>query len=171
MVCIEVPTIHSLLEDEGRDVITEFLTIAGMEDYKTDLTNAIRGMYLFRMIGSLDVDRWVLAMKERAWLTLPRYSKMADLYKDNIDTVMEDPLSTRKRTVTETVGYSREEVPETALPSDSDFLTDRGSSDRSVTETERVGLGMSLLSDNVRQVPDVFRDWAREFDDLFLRMW
>lgn len=171
MVCIEVPTIHSLLVDERRDVIAEFLAIAGMDDYKTDLTSAIRGMYLFRMIGSLDVDRWVLAMKERAWLTLPRYSKMVDLYLDNISSVMEDPLSTRSRTVSETVGYSREELPETALASDSDYLTDRGSSDRSITETERVGLGMSLLSDNVGQVPDVFRDWAREFDDLFLRMW
>lgn len=185
--CIQVDTIQSLLDD-GRDAVEEILTGHGLD---TDILNlcsaAMTSMYRYRMIGSCDVDRWIQAMKDRMTLTLPAWDIRFRIWKANtLDPDLSD-LSDRKRTVTENVDTTttdntdseREDIPETADAANSRYLSERSNTDRSIdadlerslTETERNGQYFDALGRSIRDVPNVFMEWARVFDDLFLARW
>ena len=180
-----VDTIQSLM-DAGRDVLTEIVN-ASVINEKEQCNKALLNLYRFRMIGSCDVERWVQAMTDRANLDSDRWNTVFSLYQSYMPTIDPNDLNERVRTVTESENSSmtdntdveREDIPETADAATSKYLSERegtdrtvtGSGDRNVTEKERNGLPYEVLGRAMDSVRDPYDDWARRFDDLFLRMW
>lgn len=184
--CISVDTIQSLL-DEGTDILASVLSdVAGIEE--RDLRrDALMSMYRYRMIGSCDVERWAQRMRDRVAELEPAWSRRFMLWQDTLlDSEFSD-LHDRVRTVTdesetslkETVDSEREDIPETANAMDTKYLSERsagtkdtdGESSRTVTEKERTGLAWELFKRSIVSIPNPYREWANEFDELFLRMW
>lgn len=179
-----VDTIQSLM-DEGRDVVTEIVNASDITD-KEMCSKALTNLYRYRMIGSCDVERWVQAMTDRANLNSDRWNTVFSLYQ-SMPTIDPNDLNERVRTVTESgsstvkdnTSAEREDIPETADAATSKYLSERegskrdvtGSDNRSVTEKERNGLPYEVLGRAMDSVRDPYDDWARRFDDLFLRMW
>lgn len=180
-----VDTIQSLM-DAGRDVLTEIVNASDIIE-KEPCEKALLNLYRFRMIGSCDVERWVQAMTDRANLDSDRWNTVFMIYKNGQPSQIAIDLNDRVRTVTESgtstvkdnTDVEREDIPETADAATSKYLSERegtdrtvtGSDDRNVTEKERNGLPYELLGRAMDSVRDPYDDWARRFDDLFLRMW
>ena len=180
-----VDTPQSLM-DAGRDVLTEIVNASDITD-KEQCAKALLNLYRYRMIGSCDVERWVQAMTDRANMDSNRWNTVFSLYQSSMPTIDPNDLNERVRTVTESENSSmtdntdveREDIPETADAATSKYLSERegskrdvtGSDNRSVTEKERNGLEYELLGRAMDSVRDPYDDWARRFDDLFLRMW
>lgn len=180
-----VDTIQSLM-DAGRDVLTEIVNASDINE-KDLCKKALLNLYRYRMIGSCDVERWVQAMTDRANMDSDRWNTVFMIYRNGQPSQITIDLNDRVRTVTETgsstvkdnTSAEREDIPETADAATSKYLSARegskrdvtGSDNRSVTEKERNGLEYELLGRAMDSVRDPFDDWARRFDDLFLRMW
>lgn len=182
---ITVDTIQSLM-DAGRDVLTEIVNACDVNE-KEQCAKALLNRYRYRMIGSCDVERWVQAMTDRANLDSDRWNTVFSLYQSAMPTIDPNDLNERVRTVIETENSSmtdntdveREDIPETADAATSKYLSERegtdrdvsGQVDRNLTEKERNGLPYEVLGRAMDSVRDPYDDWARRFDDLFLRMW
>lgn len=180
-----VDTIQSLMDD-GRDVLTEIVNMSDITD-KELCAKALLSFYRYRMIGSCDVERWVQAMTDRANLDSDRWNTVFMIYRNGTPSQIAIDLNDRVRTVTESgsstvkdsTSAEREDIPETADAATSKYLSERegskrdvtGSDDRNVTEKERNGLPYELLGRAMDSVRDPYDEWARRFDDLFLRMW
>ena len=180
-----VDTPQSLM-DAGRDVLTEIVNASDITD-KEQCTKALLNLYRYRMIGSCDVERWVQAMTDRANFDSDRWNTVFMIYRNGQPSQIAIDLNDRVRTVTESgsstvkdnTSAEREDIPETADAATSKYLSARegskrdvtGSDDRSVTEKERNGLEYELLGRAMDSVRDPYDDWAKRFDDLFLRMW
>ena len=180
-----VDTPQSLM-DEGRDVLREIVNASDITD-KEQCAKALLNLYRYRMIGSCDVERWVQAMTDRANLDSDRWNSVFSLYQTAMPTIDPNDLNERVRTVTESgsstvkdnTDVEREDIPETADAATSKYLSERegskrdvtGSDNRKVEEKERNGLPYELLGRAMDSVREPYDDWARRFDDLFLRMW
>lgn len=180
-----VDTPQSLM-DAGRDVLTEIVNASDITD-KEQCAKALLNLYRYRMIGSCDVERWVQAMTDRANHDSDRWNSVFMIYRNGQPSQIAIDLNDRVRTVTESgsstvkdnMSTEREDIPETANAATSKYLSERegskrdmtGSDNRSVTEKERNGLEYELLGRAMDSVRDPFDEWAKRFDDLFLRMW
>ena len=178
-------TIQSLM-DPGRDAQPESVN-AAESNGKGQRPEAMLNLHGCRRIGSCDVERWVQAMTGRANLDSDRWNTVFSLYQSSMPTIDPNDMNERVRTVTESgsstvkdnTSAEREDIPETADAATSKYLSERegskrdvtGSDNRSVTEKERNGLPYEVLGRAMDSVRDPYDDWARRFDDLFLRMW
>lgn len=164
---IKVDTIASLLADE-RDVVTEI--IGTEEAVYEDKRMALTSMYRYRMIGSCDVDRWVQAMKDRAVLLRRKWDPILRLVP-GAATEMVTSSSTTTTTYDSTVG--NEDLPDTLDAEEDTYLSTRSKrrDDGSISVDTTDGLPAEIRRRRIDEDPEIFIEWAKRFEDLFLRMW
>lgn len=165
---IQVETIASLLAAD-RDVVTEI--VPSSVDQFDKKRAALLAMYRHRMIGSCDVDRWVAAMQDRLALIAPKWDAILDMVPGMED--KEGATSSYESSTTYTSEVKGEDIPDTALAYDTSFLSDRT---RRSDTTESGGSVVDGLPAEIRRrrmeaEPNLWLEWAREFEHLFLRMW
>ena len=156
-----VPTPQSIKDDDSRDVFAE---IFSAYTYASDMEAVMWAVYRYRGIGNLDVDYWVQCMKDRAQALDSVYDlkfRAISELKAKIDTEGIDYSSSSVRSKSTTRHYDP--------PSGSSALSSYVS-EGDTTEFEQSG-DSGLQTESVRDwmdgVPDVWREYAAEFKDLF----
>jgi hypothetical protein len=156
-----VPTPQSIKEDENRDVFAEIFS--GYE-YASDMEAVMWAAYRYRGIGNADVDYWVQCMKGRAEILSYTYDlkfKAVSQLKSDIEQNGVDWSSS--------ILKSKSTAKHFDPPSGSSALSSYVS-EGDTTEFEQSGdsgLQTETAKDWMDGVPDVWREYAAEFRDLF----
>jgi len=156
-----VPTPQSIKDDCSRDVFKE---IFSSYSNAADLEKIMWSAYRYRGIGNLDIDYWVQCMKGRAEILSYTYDlkfRAISELKSDIEQNGIDWSSSSLRSKSTTRHYDP--------PSGSSALNSYVS-EGDTTEFEQYG-DSGLQTESVRDwmdgVPDVYREYANEFRDLF----
>ena len=190
--CIEVwtPTrILGCVEDVDGNAVDPFVQAVPDSDYKTLQVQALWRRYRYAVCDSLNVERWLQQIKDRAEEVNRRYLQMFAAYDANdlsdmkmgyTDTIDEDITASSKGSdtfVTET-----EDLPQSEL-ADGKYLSGRTTSTTKPgtvdTNTRHSTLKHDtqdvLLAEEYAQLMDSLRDplekYVGEFSDLFANRW
>ena len=192
MSCIEVwtPTrILDCVEDDNGNAVDPFVQAVPDSDYKTLQVQALWRRYRYAVCDSLNVERWLQQIKDRAEEVNRRYLQMFAAYDANdlsnmkmgyIDTI-DDEIKTSS-TGSDTFKTETEDLPQSEL-ANGKFLSGRttstttpgtvGTTTRKSTmkhDTQDV-----LLAEEYAQLMDSLRDplerYVGEFSDLFANRW
>ena len=200
--CIEVwtPTrILGCVEDDNGNAVDPFVQAVPESDYKDLQVQALWRRYRYAVCDSLNVERWLQQIKDRAEEINRRYLMMFAAYDANdlsdmkmgyTDTV--DESVTAQSTGSDTFRTETEDLPQSEL-ADGKYLSGRttvntttGTNDTSsaTTDTEDSTTRHStmkhdtqdvLLAEEYAQLMDVLRDplekYVGEFSDLFANRW
>ena len=192
MTCIEVwtPTrILGCVEDDNGNAVDPFVQAVPDSDYKTLQVQALWRRYRYAVCDSLNVERWLQQIKDRAEEVNRRYLQMFAAYDANdlsdmkmgyTDTV--DETVTAQSTGSDTFRTETEDLPQSELVNGK-FLSGRTTSTTTPgtvdTTTRRSTMKHDtqdvLLAEEYAQLMDSLRDplerYVGEFSDLFANRW
>ena len=192
MTCIEVwtPTrILGCVEDDDGNAVDPFVQAVPDSDYKTLQVQALWRRYRFAVCDSLNVERWLQQIKDRAEEVNRRYIQIFTAYDANDLTDMKmgytdtyDLTDTAQSAGSDTFVTETEDLPQSADPT-GQWLSGRtkstttpGTVDTSKrTGTIRHDVQDMLLAEEYAKLEDVLRDpldkYVAEFRDLFANRW
>lgn len=192
MSCIEVwtPTrILGCVEDDNGNAVDPFVQAVPESNYKALQVQALWRRYRYAVCDSLNIERWLRQIKDRAEEVNRRYLQMFAAYDANdlsdmkmgyTDTV--DETVTAQSTGSDTFRTETEDLPQSE-PADGKFLSGRTTSTTTPgtvdTNTRHSTLKHDtqdvLLAEEYAQLMDVLRDplekYVGEFSDLFANRW
>ena len=192
MSCIEVwtPTrILNCVEDDDGNAVDPFVQAVPDSDYKTLQVQALWRRYRYAVCDSLNIERWLQQIKDRAEEVNRRYLMMFAAYDANdlsdmkmgyTDTIDEEV--TASSTGSDTFKTETEDLPQSEL-ANGKFLSGRTTSTTTPgtvdTNTRHSTLKHDtqdvLLAEEYAQLMDVLRDplekYVGEFSDLFANRW
>ena len=190
--CIEVwtPTrILGCVEDDDGNAVDPFVQAVPESDYKTLQVQALWRRYRYAVCDSLNMERWLQQIKDRAEEVNRRYIKMFTAYDANDLTDMKmgytdtyDLTDTAQSAGSDTFVTETEDLPQSADPT-GQWLSGRtkstttpGTVDTSKrTGTIRHDVQDMLLAEEYAKLEDVLRDpldkYVAEFRDLFANRW
>ena len=192
MTCIEVwtPTrILGCVEDDDGNAVDPFVQAVPESDYKTLQVQALWRRYRYAVCDSLNVERWLQQIKDRAEEVNRRYLQMFAAYDANdlsdmkmgyTDTV--DETVTAQSTGSDTFRTETEDLPQSEV-ADGKYLSGRTTSTTTPgtvdTNTRRSTLKHdtqdALLAEEYAQLMDSLKDplekYVVEFSDLFANRW
>ena len=190
--CIEVwtPTrILGCVEDDNGNAVDPFVQAVPESDYKTLQVQALWRRYRYAVCDSLNVERWLQQIKDRAEEVNRRYIQMFTAYDANDLTDMKmgytdtyDLTDTAQSAGSDTFTTETEDLPQSADPT-GQWLSGRtkstttpGTVDTSKrTGTIRHDVQDMLLAEEYAKLEDVLRDpldkYVAEFRDLFANRW
>ena len=192
MTCIEVwtPTrILDCVEDDDGNAVDPFVQAVPDSDYKTLQVQALWRRYRYAVCDSLNVERWLQQIKDRAEEVNRRYLMMFAAYDANdlsnmkmgyIDTI-DDEVKVSS-TGSDTFKTETEDLPQSEL-ADGKFLSERTTSTTTPgtvdTNTRHSTLKHDtqdvLLAEEYAQLMDSLRDplerYVGEFSVLFANRW
>ena len=190
--CIEVwtPTrILDCVEDDNGNAVDPFIQAVPDSDYKTLQVQALWRRYRYAVCDSLNVERWLQQIKDRAEEVNRRYLQMFAAYDANdlsdmkmgyTDTV--DETVTAQSTGSDTFRTETEDLPQTEV-ADGKYLSGRTTSTTTpgTVDTTTRNSTMKhdtqdvLLAEEYAQLMDTLRDplekYVGEFSDLFANRW
>ena len=200
--CIEVwtPTrILDCVEDDNGNAVDPFIQAVPESDYKGLQVQALWRRYRYAVCDSLNIERWLQQIKDRAEEVNRRYLQMFAAYDANdlsdmkmgyTDTV--DETVTAQSTGSDTCRTETEDLPQSEV-ANGKFLSGRttvnttpGTNDTSAatTDTEDSTTRHStmkhdtqdvLLAEEYAQLMDSLKDplerYVTEFSDLFANRW
>ena len=157
-------TPQRILDDDETDV---FEKIVPATDYEyAAKRKALWSTYRYRFIGSCDVDSWIEVMKDRYSLIVREYDMKLRAYTAMVAAVSVNGADLSAGSSESTVTTENEDTPDTA---------DTGTKYLSTRTTVKAngktydGLQSVTVRDWMDGVArDPLRDFAREFDDLFM---
>ena len=192
MTCIEVwtPTrILGCVEDDNGNAVDPFVQAVPDSDYKTLQVQALWRRYRYAVCDSLNVERWLQQIKDRAEEVNRRYLQMFAAYDANDLTDMKmgytdtyDLTDTAQSVGSDTFTTETEDLPQSADPT-GQWLSGRtkstttpGTVDTSKrTGTIRHNVQDMLLAEEYARLQDMLRDplekYVGEFSDLFANRW
>ena len=192
MTCIEVwtPTrILGCVEDDNGNAVDPFVQAVPESDYKTLQVQALWRHYRYAVCDSLNVERWLQQIKDRAEEVNRRYIQMFTAYDANDLTDMKmgytdtyDLTDTAQSAGSDTFTTETEDLPQSADPT-GQWLSGRtkstttpGTVDTSKrTGTMRHDVQDMLLAEEYARLQDMLRDplekYVGEFSDLFANRW
>ena len=192
MTCIEVwtPTrILGCVEDDNGNAVDPFVQAVPDSDYKTLQVQALWRRYRYAVCDSLNVERWLQQIKDRAEEVNRRYLQMFATYDANDLTDMKmgytdtyDLTDTAQSVGSDTFTTETEDLPQSADPT-GQWLSGRtkstttpGTVDTSKrTGTIRHDVQDMLLAEEYARLQDMLRDplekYVGEFSDLFANRW
>ena len=192
MTCIEVwtPTrILGCVEDDNGNAVDPFVQAVPDSDYKTLQVQALWRRYRYAVCDSLNVERWLQQIKDRAEEVNRRYLQMFAAYDANDLTDMKmgytdtyDLTDTGQSVGSDTFTTETEDLPQSADPT-GQWLSGRtkstttpGTVDTSKrTGTIRHDVQDMLLAEEYARLQDMLRDplekYVGEFSDLFANRW
>ena len=190
--CIEVwtPTrILDCVEDDGGNAVDPFVQAVPDSDYKTLQVQALWRRYRYAVCDSLNIERWLQQIKDRAEEVNRRYLQMFTAYDANDLTDMKmgytdtyDLTDTTQSAGSDTFTTETEDLPQSADPT-GQWLSGRtkstttpGTVDTSKrTGTIRHDVQDVLLAEEYARLQDMLRDplekYVGEFSDLFANRW
>ena len=190
--CIEVwtPTrILGCVEDDDGNPVDPFVRAVPDSNYKDLQVQALWRRYRYAVCDSLNIERWLQQIKDRAEEVNRRYIQMFAAYDANdlsdmkmgyTDTI--DESTTAQSTGSDTFKTETEDLPQSADPT-GQWLSGRtkstttpGTVDTSKrTGTMRHDVQDVLLAEEYARLQDVLRDplekYVGEFSDLFANRW
>ena len=192
MTCIEVwtPTrILDCVEDDDGNAVDPFVQAVPDSDYKDLQVQALWRRYRYAVCDSLNIERWLQQIKDRAEEVNRRYLQMFAAYDANdlsdmkmgyTDTI--DDEVTASSTGSDTFKTETEDLPQSEV-ANGKFLSGRTTSTTTPgtvdTNTRHSTLKHDtqdvLLAEEYAQLMDVLRDplekYVGEFSDLFANRW
>ena len=192
MTCIEVwtPTrILDCVEDDNGNAVDPFVRAVPDSDYKDLQVQALWRHYRYAVCDSLNIERWLQQIKDRAEEVNRRYLQMFAAYDANdlsdmkmgyTDTV--DESITAQSTGSDTFKTETEDLPQSEV-ANGKFLSGRTTSTTTpgTVDTTTRNLTMKhdtqdmLLAEEYAQLMDSLKDplekYAGEFADLFANRW
>lgn len=192
MSCIEVwtPTrILGCVEDDDGNAVDPFVQAVPDSNYKDLQVQALWRRYRYAVCDSLNVDRWLQQIKDRAEEVNRRYLQMFTAYDANdlsdmkmgyTDTIDEEV--TASSTGSDTFKTETEDLPQSEV-ANGKFLSGRTTSTTTPgtvdTNTRHSTLKHDtqdvLLAEEYAQLMDSLRDplerYVGEFSDLFANRW
>ena len=190
--CIEVwtPTrILNCVKDDNGNAVDPFVQAVPESNYKALQVQALWRRYRYAVCDSLNIERWLQQIKDRAEEVNRRYLQMFAAYDANdlsdmkmgyTDTV--DETATAQSTGSDTFRTETEDLPQSE-PADGKFLSGRTTSTTTPgtvdTTTRRSTMKHDtqdvLLAEEYAQLMDSLRDplekYVGEFSDLFANRW
>lgn len=192
MTCIEVwtPTrILGCVEDDNGNAVDPFVQAVPESNYKALQVQALWRRYRYAVCDSLNIERWLQQIKDRAEEVNRRYLQMFAAY-DATDlsnmkmgyTDTYDLTDTVQSVGSDTFVTETEDLPQSADPSGkwlsgrSTSTTTPGTKDTSKrTGTMRHDVQDVLLAEEYARLQDMLRDplekYVGEFSDLFANRW
>ena len=192
MTCIEVwtPTrILGCVEDDNGNAVDPFVQAVPDSEYKTLQVQSLWRRYRYAVCDSLNVERWLQQIKDRAEEVNRRYLQMFAAYDANDLTDMKmgytdtyDLTDTGQSVGSDTFTTETEDLPQSADPT-GQWLSGRtkstttpGTVDTSKrTGTIRHDVQDMLLAEEYARLQDMLRDplekYVGEFSDLFANRW
>lgn len=192
MTCIEVwtPTrILGCVEDDNGNAVDPFVQAVPDSDFKTLQVQALWRRYRYAVCDSLNIERWLQQIKDRAEEVNRRYLQMFTAYDANDLADMKmgytdtyDLTDTVQSVGSDTFVTETEDLPQSADPSGkwlsgrSTSTTTPGTKDTSKrTGTMRHDVQDVLLAEEYARLQDMLRDplekYVGEFSDLFANRW
>ena len=190
--CIEVWTPTKILEcveDDAGQPVDCFARAVPSGAYHDLMTAALWQRYRYAVIDSLNVERWLIQIRDRADYIQRKYTKIMEAYDSNdvadmrmgwTDTV--DETDEASSTGSDTFRIENEDLPQTASPT-GQWLTGRTTSTSTpgtkdtVTRhgTVKHDTQDMLIADEFATLMDRMRDplhaYTEEFRDLFANRW
>ena len=190
--CIEVWTPTKILEcveDDAVEPVDCFAQAVPSGPFHDLMTAALWQRYRFAVIDSLNVERWLVQIKDRADFIQRKYTKIMEAYDSNdvadmrmgwTDTT--DSTDEASSTGSDVFRTENEDLPQTADPS-GQWLTGRTTSTSppgtkdTVTRhgTVKHDTQDMLIADEFATLMDRMRDplhnYTDEFSDLFANRW
>lgn len=149
-------TPQSILDNDEVDI---FGTLIPEGTYHTKICDALWQMYRFRRLGS-HRNEFEQRLVDRYNLTKEKYESIFDWYETNKSKLTD--ITTMTQT---SVGDSKSEaLPDTSVSS-TEYLTNRGHSDN--TMTYQSGMNAELFSKMMSDKADPYYIYAYEFETLF----
>ena len=192
MSCIEVwtPTrILGCVEDDNGNAVDPFVRAVPDSNYKDLQVQALWRRYRYAVCDSLNIERWLQQIKDRAEEVNRRYIQLFTAYDANdlsdmkmgyTDTI--DESTTAQSTGSDTFKTETEDLPQSEL-ANGKFLSGRTTSTTTPgtvdTNTRHSTLKHDtqdvLLAEEYAQLMDSLRDplerYVGEFSDLFANRW
>ena len=190
--CIEVWTPTKILEcveDDDEKPVDCFAQAVPSGPFHDLMTAALWQRYRFAVIDSLNVERWLIQIKDRADYIQRKYTKIMEAYDSNdvadmrmgwTDTT--DSTDEASSTGSDTFQTETEDLPQTADPTGK-WLTGRTTSTTKPGTTDTVtrhstvkhDIQDMLMSEEFGRLMDTMRDplhaYCEEFRDLFANRW
>ena len=178
--CIEVETIQHIKDTQTdasnnpRDVISEALAVWNYYgSYTSKIHDRIWQDYRYRMIGSCDVNRWVIVLADRlgalAEVYVGRLSMQATVITPYIGGTQTATYGQRTDT-----GYD-EDMPDTPTPDTDPYLYTSGRrksvKGQEVDTVEGMESSATRLKDYYKDLKDPLDDLMRDISDLWLNRW
>ena len=192
MTCIDVWTPAKILEcveDDAGEPVDCFARAVPSGPYHDLMVAALWQRYRFAVIDSLNVERWLVQIGDRADYIQRKYTKIMEAYDSNnvadmrmgwTDTV--DGTDEASSTGSDTFRTETEDLPQTADPAGK-WLTGRTTSTTKPGTTDTVTRHSTvkhdtqdmLIADEFATLMDRMRDplhaYCDEFRDLFANRW
>ena len=192
MSCLDVWTPTKILEcveDDAGQPVDCFARAVPFGSYHDLMVAALWQRYRFAVIDSLNVERWLVQIKDRADFIQRKYIKILEAYDSNnvadmrmgwTDTV--DGTDEASSTGSDTFRTETEDLPQTADPAGK-WLTGRTTSTTKPGTTDTVTRHSTvkhdtqdlLIADEFAILMDRMRDplhaYTEEFRDLFANRW
>ena len=192
MSCVEVWTPTKILEcveDDAGEPVDCFAQSVPSGPFHDLMTAALWQRYRFAVIDSLNVERWLIQIRDRADYIQRKYTKIMEAYDSNnvadmrmgwTDTT--DSTDEASSTGTDTFQTETEDLPQTADPAGK-WLTGRTTSTTKPGTTDTVtrhstvkhDIQDMLMSEEFGRLMDTMRDplhaYCDEFRDLFANRW
>ena len=192
MSCLDVWTPTKILEcveDDAGQPVDCFARAVPSGPYHDLMTAALWQRYRFAVIDSLNVERWLVQIKDRADYIQRKYEKILAAYDANDVSDMRmgwtdttDSTDEASSTGSDTFRTDTEDLPQTADPT-GQWLTGRTTSTSTpgtkdtVTRhgTVKHDIQDMLMSEEFGRLMDTMRDplhnYTDEFSDLFANRW
>ena len=192
MTCIEVwtPTrILGCVEDDDGNAVDPFIQAVPESNYKALQVQALWRRYRYAVCDSLNIERWLQQIKDRAEEVNRRYLQMFAAYDANDLSDMKmgytdtyDLTDTAQSVGSDTFVTETEDLPQSADPT-GQWLSGRSKSTTTpgtVDTSKRAGtirhdVQDVLLAEEYARLQDVLRDplerYVGEFSDLFANRW
>lgn len=192
MTCIDVWTPAKILEcveDDAGEPVDCFARAVPSGPHHDLMVAALWQRYRFAVIDSLNVERWLVQIKDRADFIQRKYTKILEAYDSNnvadmrmgwTDTV--DGTDEASSTGSDTFRTETEDLPQAADPAGK-WLTGRTTSTTKPGTTDTVTRHSTvkhdtqdmLIADEFATLMDRMRDplhaYTEEFRDLFANRW
>ena len=192
MSCLDVWTPTKILEcveDDAGQPVDCFARAVPSGPHHDLMVAALWQRYRFAVIDSLNVERWLVQIKDRADFIQRKYTKILEAYDSNnvadmrmgwTDTV--DGTDEASSTGSDTFRTETEDLPQTADPAGK-WLTGRTTSTTKPGTTDTVTRHSTvkhdtqdmLIADEFATLMDRMRDplhaYTEEFRDLFANRW
>lgn len=156
-----VPTPQSIKDDDSRDVFKE---IFSSYNNAADLEKIMWSAYRYRGIGNLDVDYWVQCMKDRAETLDSVYDlkfKAVSQLKSDIEQNGVDWSSS----ILKSKSTAKHFDPPSGSSALNSYVSEGDTTD--FEQSGQSGLQTETVKDWADGIPDIWREYAAEFKDLF----
>lgn len=173
----------SFKDDDGNplDVFAQAVAFDDA-DMQTNAQEACWALYRYRMIDGCNPNSWYVQLRSRATLIRPKWALRFAAYKAALDAGDLTSTDQGYRDVStgegsDTTTTEREDIPATADASASQWLTDRTKTTTALGTTVTINHidnsegSAARVARVLEGMPNIFEDYAREFEDLFINRW